>query len=63
MISVKQLKQLCEEQIARGNGNKKVLLSSDDEWNNFHPLHWGFEENLDSWDIYLDNVKDFIILG
>jgi len=41
-ITVKQLAEFCADEIAKGNGNKKVLISSDDEGNDFHVLFYGF---------------------
>ena len=41
-LTVEVLKGLCEEQIKKGNGDKKILISSDDEGNNWHGLFYGF---------------------
>ena len=36
VITVEELYKHCKAQIAQGNGKKKILLSSDDEGNEFH---------------------------
>lgn len=41
-ITVKQLFELCKQEINRGNGNKVILISEDDELNGFHTLWEGF---------------------
>lgn len=41
-ITVKELGALCLEQIEKGNGDKHVLISSDDEGNSFHTLFYSF---------------------
>lgn len=43
-ITVKELKCLCDEQIKAGNGNKQILISSDDEGNFYHHLFQGYED-------------------
>ncbi len=70
MITVKELLELCEEQVKLGNGNKQIYISKDDEGNSFHPLNYGFEvlteDNEDDFDVWgcgdLDHTKH-IILG
>jgi len=41
-VTVAKLMKLCQDEIKRGNGNKIVLLSDDDELNGFHTLFEGF---------------------
>lgn len=41
-ITVRQLFELCKQEINRGNGNKVILISEDDELNGFHTLWEGF---------------------
>lgn len=53
MITVKQLLEACEQEVAKGHGNKIVFISSDDEGNDFHPLFYLFTE-LDE-----KNTKEF----
>lgn len=70
-ITVKQLLQACKEEVAKGNGDKYILISGDDEGNSFHELFYLFS-HLKGEDISYDlpfgvseddvNAK-YIILG
>lgn len=67
-ITVKKLKKLCELQIAKGNGDKKILISDDDEGNGFHSLFFSFEEDVAAYKDVLYNydkekLNEYIILG
>lgn len=70
-ITVKQLLKACKEEIAKGNGDKHILISGDDEGNSFHELFYLFS-HLKGEDISYglpfgvseDDVKTkYIILG
>ena len=41
-MTVKQLLAECMIQVDKGNGNKEVLISSDDEGNEYHTLFFTF---------------------
>lgn len=67
-ITVKQLYKLCKEQIDKGNGNKVIMISQDDEGNGYHYLWYSFSvakyvvtENEIHKDIA--SLDDTIILG
>ena len=73
-MNVKELKELCEKEITKGNGDKKILISGDDEGNTFHSLYFAFTEidntnkddyvgSIDDHDIDESNIKEYIILG
>lgn len=68
-ITVKELAQLCLEQIKMGNGDKHVLISSDDEGNEYHTLFYGFtsdKETIEELSPYFhdrNDTKNAIILG
>ena len=67
-ITVKQLKALCDLQIKKGNGDKKILVGDDDEGNGFHSLLFSFTETVSDFkDViyHIDekDLKDYIILG
>lgn len=67
-ITVKKLKALCDLQIKKGNGDKKILISNDDEGNGFHSLLFSFTETANDFkDViyHIDekDLKDYIILG
>ena len=43
-ITVKLLRMLCDEQIKKGNGDKVILMSDDDEGNGFHTMFFAFTD-------------------
>jgi hypothetical protein len=75
-VTINELFQLCREQIIKGNGSKKIMLSNDDEGNGYHELLYHFTEVEkaigDVNSVYApqlphgvnkDNIKDYIVLG
>lgn len=67
-ITVKELHELCEEQIAKGNENKVIMISQDDEGNGYHYLWYSFSEakdvvNEDEISKDIASLDDTIILG
>jgi len=68
MITVNQLLELCEEEKAKGNGNKRIFISMDDEGNAFHGLFYGFTSKEETIKNYhdsgcIDEVENVILLG
>ncbi len=72
VITVRKLKDLCNEQIRKGNGDKKILISDDDEGNGYHSLFFPFTDKpkdvkmlLDSTyhEYYGDKPEELVILG
>ena len=41
-ITIKELYQECKKQIDKGNGNKVIMLSNDDEGNGYHYMWYLF---------------------
>ena len=41
-LTINDLKKECEKQIKMGNGNKTIMISSDDEGNSYHYLWYSF---------------------
>ena len=69
-ITVNELFELCKDQIEEGNGEKHVLISSDDEGNNFHTLFFGFTDEPEEIQYLLEfehdgthTVDNCVILG
>lgn len=67
-ITVKLLKKFCEQQIDKGNGDKVIMISQDDEGNGYHYLWYQFstiEQALaeDYIDERIATKDDTIILG
>lgn len=54
-MTVQNLLNLCLNQIKKGNAEKKIFISSDDEWNSYHELFYWFTKIedwcLDEWNI------------
>lgn len=72
VLTVNDLYNVCKEQIAKGNGDKKIMISGDDEGNSYHYLFYGMisgdEMRVD--DMFLmcadENyvpIEDTIVLG
>ena len=47
-ITVKELCQYCLDLIKEGHGDKTVMISSDDEGNEYHTLFFSFITDSDS---------------
>lgn len=68
-ITVKLLKEMCEDAIKKGCGNKTILISCDDEGNGFHTLFFGFMTDINDINVYKDlfhdnnNPKNVVLLG
>lgn len=68
-MTVKDLSMACRAQIVKGNGDKIVLLSDDDEGNGYHTLYYLFTDSKESVEACLElehdrhNVDDVVILG
>lgn len=71
VLTVQDLKERCDALIARGFGNKQVLISQDDEINGYHALWWGFDSDSQSikqaaeYGMFHDNNKpeDVVLLA
>ena len=70
-ITIDQLAEMCKKQQALGNGKKVVLMSSDDECNEYHQAWTGLSdgsesaEYIDSYQMrgcLSDNPSDYVIL-
>lgn len=44
-LTVEQLMYLCAEQIKKGNGNKEIYISADEEGNRFNPLYYAINDD------------------
>lgn len=69
--TVKALAKECEDLIKAGLGDKEILISADDEGNEYHSLFFGFttqQENIDACaesDLFHDgnDPKKVVLLG
>lgn len=70
-VKVKDLARICAEELKKGNGDKKIMLSDDEEGNGYHNLFFGFtpvsEEILAYTSLHdctkEEALKDYVILG
>lgn len=68
VLTINDLLKECLKEIKKGNGDKAIMISSDDEGNSYHYLWFTFTEIEDEYfdiDINEDIAKkeDTIILG
>ena len=54
-VTVKRLLEFCKEQVKKGNGDKVIVLSDDNEGNGYHGMFYGFTEMSSD---YIDEVSD-----
>lgn len=72
VLTVKDLFNQCKAQIAKGNGDKKIMISKDDEGNGYHYLFYGMisGEEMREDDMFMMSVdedyvpiEDTMVLG
>lgn len=54
-LTIKELYDECQKQIAKGNGNKTIMISSDDEGNSYHYLWYSFTT--------IEQMEEPVIIG
>jgi len=57
-VTVNDLYKACAEEIKNGNGDKHIVISSDDEGNTFHTLFYLFATDRETVEYCLDNEQD-----
>lgn len=73
-VTVEQLANMCNNLVRGGKGKKKIMISSDDEGNEYHELFFGFTEDASSLfdgecpplmpcGVTKENIKNYIVLG
>lgn len=55
VLTIKDLKKECEKQIKQGNGDKVIMISSDDEGNSYHYLWYSFTT--------IEKMEEPVIIG
>ena len=58
-ITVNELARLCARQKKLGNGNKLILMTSDDEGNEYHQAWFGMEDGKE----YKGYIESYQLLG
>ena len=57
-LTVNELLEACEEQVKKGNGNKHVIISDDDEGTGYHTLFYSFTDSPDDLKEVLEYEAD-----
>ena len=57
-LTVKELAYACNIQIAKGNGDKHILITTDDEGNGYHTLFYTFQDNSEDIEYALEIEHD-----
>ena len=74
MRTINDLAKLVDAEIKKGNGEKMIMLSDDDEGNGYHGLYYAFTPTEKVFDdspyspslpygVKKEELKDYIILG
>ena len=70
ILTINDLYNALSVERAKGNGNKKILISADDEGNSFHPLFFAVSPITNDYKntcfnsvSFMDAIKDFVIIG
>ncbi len=67
-LTVEDLFEMCKHEIQKGNGNKHIVISDDNEGNGYHGMFYGFTPCIKEFKDYIydsnfSSEKDTIILG
>lgn len=57
-LTVNELLELCLKQIEKGNGNKHIIISNDDEGNGYHTLFYSFTDDKEELKYILEYEHD-----
>ena len=74
MRTINDLAKFVDAEIKKGNGEKMIMLSDDDEGNGYHGLYYAFTPTEKVFDdspyspslphgVKKEELKDYIILG
>lgn len=68
VITINELLEACKEQVDKGNGDKFVAISNDDEGNGFHMLFYLFTDDTEFVNSALEYESQFtadncVVLG
>lgn len=70
-LTIKDLKRFVDEQMKKGNGDKFIVISDDNEGNGYHGLFYQFTDDVEDikmlGNMIYDSVEDdptkIVILG
>ncbi len=66
-LTINDLFKLCRQEIAKGNGDRRIYTADDDEGNGYHGIYYAFtefsqEDCENSYGLEDENAKEIIIL-
>lgn len=69
-LTVKDLFNACKKEMAKGNADRKIVVSDDNEGNGFHGLFYSFTEIAENekelfpiYDSQETDIKKILVLG
>ena len=67
-LTVRELLKFCQQEVAKGNGDKHIVVADDNEGNGYHGLFYAFTDCTEDYqdeiyDSQYSSEKDTIILG
>ena len=67
-LTINDLLRVCQQKVKEGHGNKKILISTDDEGNGYHELFYGINTNIREFEAISEmpfgiNLDDYVLLG
>lgn len=57
-LTVNELSLACQDQIRKGNGDKHIIISDDDEGNGYHTLFYSFLDDKNELEYCLKDEHD-----
>ena len=67
-LTVYDLLRVCEQKVKEGHGNKKILISTDDEGNGYHELLYAINTNIREFESISEmpfgiDLDEYVLLG
>lgn len=59
-LTIKDLKRFVDEQMKKGNGDKFIVISDDNEENGYHGLFYQFTDDVEDIEMLSDMVYDSV---
>lgn len=59
-LTIKDLKRFVDNQVEKGNGDKFIVISGDNEGNSYHGLFYGFTDDIGEIKMLSDMIYDSV---
>lgn len=59
-LTIKDLKRFVDRQVEKGNGDKFIVISGDNEGNSYHGLFYGFTDDIGEIKMLSDMIYDSV---